>query len=239
MVRRAILLATGFCCGLFLPGSAFNFGAALPKTASPQSKTTFLDSLETLEKLNFATKERTQMVRDLTQENPTGEPGSTAGFQPFAPGLWSVIYAPHISTMSQLVGEGFSPVYYDLKEDGTMVSHARFDVQLPLLPRKVGWLSVSGTYGTQDNDRVCRVDFDKTWIKWNDDIYNENDDKPYPSLEAVPANLEKSIVQTIGKWLFIDSFSVFPVSYLDNDLIVFDFELLGTRICARKIAKAG
>ncbi|CAB9530431.1 expressed unknown protein [Seminavis robusta] len=203
---------------------------------APQSKLTFLQSLETLDTMNAATKERTQMVRDMTNDNPTSQPGSKEGFQPFAAGLWSVIYAPHITTMSKLVGRGFTPVWYDLKQDGTMISHARFDVKLPLLPEKSGWLSVSGTYGTQDDNRVCRVDFDKAWIKWNDDN-NNTEDAPYPTLEDVAPSLEKTIIQTLGKWLFIDSFSVFPVSYLDDDLIVFDFELLGTRICARKIKK--
>ena len=41
----------------------------------------------------------------------------------------------------------------------------------------------------------------------------------------------------MGKALFIEAFAVFPVSYLDDNLIVFDFELLGTRICARKKTK--
>lgn len=209
-------------------------------TTRPKSKTIFLESLETLERLNVATKEQTKMVKDLTQDNPTSQPGSTEGFQPFAPGLWSVIYAPHISTMSRLVGNGFSPVYYDLQNDGTMVSHARFDVNVPFI-RTSGWLSVSGNYSTQDNDRVCRVDFDKAWMKWNDNntdgIDTDEDDAPYACLEDVPPSWEKTVIQTLGKWLFIDSFSVFPVSYLDDDLIVFDFELLGTRICARKIKK--
>jgi len=61
--------------------------------------------------------------------------------------------------------------------------------------------------------------------------------QPYPSLESVPESIEKRIIQWIGQSLFLESVSVFPVSYLDFELIVFDFELLGTRICARKISR--
>ena len=42
----------------------------------------------------------------------------------------------------------------------------------------------------------------------------------------------------LGRFFFVDSVSVFPVAYLDADTIVFDFELLGTRICARKVVEA-
>ena len=248
------------------------------------AKSLFLESLETIQSLNVATRERTQLVQRLTDENPTPRPGSQVSFAPLAKGTWSVIYAPHIYTMgtlawlgakstttrsSQAVGDdnsitaknnkknaaitpvaAFDPIIYQLEtpaaSDGpqTMVSHARFEI--PWWPSTTnnknnngvsGWLSVSGTYGSQDEDRVCRVDFDKAWIKWNNNNNDDDDDndKPYPSLEAVPDSLEKNIIQTIGKLLFIDSVSVFPVAYLDEELIVFDFELLKTRICARKL----
>ena len=241
---RQYLLFTALLLSTAIANSAAAFGilsnpTKTAATTTPKSKTTFLDSLETLERLNVATKQQTQMVQDLTQDNPTSQPGSSAKFQPLAAGRWSVLYAPHISTMSQLLGggNGFSPIYYDLQEDGTMVSHARFDVTLPFLQTS-GWLSVSGTYGTQDNDRVCRVDFDKAWMKFNDNTSRDTaNNDPYACLEDVPPSWQKTAIQTLGQWLFIDSVSVFPVSYLDDDLIVFDFELLGTRICARKQKK--
>lgn len=236
-MRQVWLLVTLLFSIIADPAISFGIFSTPAKATTPQSKSTFLESLETLERLNVATKERTQMVRDLINDNPTDQPGSTLGFQPFAAGTWSVVYAPHITTMSKLVGKGFSPVIYDLEADGTMVSHARFDVRLPILPQRwSGWLSVSGTYGSEDDDLVCRVDFDKAWIKWNSE---DKDDVPYDSLEDVPSSWEKSVIQTLGKFAFIESFSIFPVSYLDEDLIVFDFELLGTRICARKIKKKG
>ena len=83
------------------------------------------------------------------------------------------------------------------------------------------------------NDDVCRVDFDEAWLRTfdNDDSFEEG---PYPEITSVPDSISKTLIRNIGRALFIEPFAVFPVSYLDNELIVFDFELLGTRICARK-----
>ena len=83
------------------------------------------------------------------------------------------------------------------------------------------------------NDDVCRVDFDEAWLRTfdNDDSFEEG---PYPDITSVPDSISKTLIRKIGRALFIEPFAVFPVSYLDNELIVFDFELLGTRICARK-----
>ena len=82
------------------------------------------------------------------------------------------------------------------------------------------------------NDDVCRVDFDEAWIKMlDDDTFEE---QPYASIAEVPDSIVKTLIRNIGQALFIEAFAVFPVSYMDNELIVFNFELLGTRICARK-----
>jgi len=84
------------------------------------------------------------------------------------------------------------------------------------------------------NDNVCRVDFDEAWIRKCDDSFNV---QPYENIDSVPDSISKTLIRNMGKALFIEAFAVFPVSYLDNDLIVFDFELLGTRICAYKMTK--
>jgi hypothetical protein len=211
--------------------SAF-FGGIAPNKVAALSKTDFISSLDTLEGINAATKERTRLVQALIRDNPTPRPGSTESFSKVAPGLWGIVYAPHISTLATWAGGGtFDPVWYQLSKDGSMVSHARFE--FPWLPiKKSGWLSVSGTYSSQDEDSICRVDFDKAWVKFNT---NGQDDEPYPTLEAVPPSLSKDTVNQLGKFFFVEQVSIFPVSYLDESLIVFDFELLGTRICARKL----
>lgn len=226
-MNRCILLVT-FVVVLY-PSTVHSFGVVPTEIAvqAPASKRILLENFDRPSSLNTPCKKRTAFLQALTAENPIESPGSTKSFAPIAAGTWSVVYAPHISTLGQ---GNFNPILYDLRPDGIMFSHVHFNI--PLID-KTGWLSVSGTYSSQDENRVSRVDFDKTWIKWNGD--EDNDDKPYPTLDAVPASLEKTIVQAIGRLLFVDGVSVFPVSYLDEDTIVFDFELLSTRICARKI----
>jgi hypothetical protein len=156
-------------------------------------------------------------------------PGLVSIFSSVASGTWKVIYAPHIATIAGLGGGKFD-VQYTLFEDGTMTSHARYN--FPVVGE--GYLSVSGTYGSVDNT-VSRVDFDRAWIK---PLLRKNSgqiDEPYERLEYVPESTVKNIINNIGNAVFVDAFAIFPVSFLDDDTIVFDFELLGTRICAKRL----
>lgn len=198
----------------------------------PTAKDKLLQALDDPNAFNSASKERSKLVVNLTKENPVEAPGSTASFAPLAVGTWRIVYAPHIYTMGRLFQGSFDPVLYSMKPGGKMTSHAKYN--FPILGS--GWLSVSGTYSSQDEDSVCRVDFDKAWVKILDS--DSSDEEPYDSLEAVPPSPWKDVIQALGKLFFIDAVSVFPVSYLDKDTIVFDFELLGTRICARKVGPA-
>lgn len=216
------------------------FSAAFFKGPSPSLKNSkkadFLESLDLLDGLNEATAQRTELVRALCDANPTGKPGCESSFLPdIAPGEWRVVYAPHMSAMGKLVQGEFSPVIYHLDSSKKITSHAR--VTLPIVG--TSWLSVSGTYGSEDDDRVCKVNFQRSWMKRVDDDSESSDDDrnaPYRSLEEVPESVVKDFINRVGKLLFIEQFAVFPVSYLDDDLIVFDFELLGTRITSRKVA---
>lgn len=207
---------------------AFNIFQRTTAVPPTPKKDAFLNDLDDASAFNAATKQRTQLITDFLDENPTDRPGSTKSFSPLAVGTWRIVYAPHIYTMGTLFQGSFDPVYYILKPDGQMTSHARYN--FPIIGS--GWLSVSGTYGSQDEDLVCRVDFDRAWIKVLGEARDEN---PYDSLDDVPDSPIKDVVQKLGNTFFVESVSVFPVSYLDEDTIVFDFELLGTRICARKI----
>jgi hypothetical protein len=117
-------------------------------------------------------------------------------------------------------------------------------------------LSVSGTFGSVSNT-TCRVDFDQAWVTF---LSNSGKDgvpantidadtsfssaapvsssasrnQPVASIVQVPDSWSKRLVTTLGRAAFVPQVSVFPVAFLDDNLIVFDFELLGTRICARK-----
>lgn len=217
--------------------------AATAETATivNNDKDVFLRSLDGLSTLNQASKERSMLLNTMIENKISSattsfpnsssapsidRPGSQASFQPVATGNWKVIYAPHMTTMGNLAKGSFQ-VEYDLKRDGKMTSHAKYD--FPFVGK--GYLSVSGTYGSV-SDNVCRVDFDEAWVR---PVFStEEEIGPYETIDEVPESLIKSIIRSTGRFFFFDGVSVFPVSFLDNNLIVFDFELLGTRICAMK-----
>lgn len=192
------------------------------------TKARFLESLDIPYDLNARSETRTQLLNDVIDDRRgDGVPNPGRDFASVAPGAWRVCYAPHMTIMAGLFRGEFS-VQYDLKGDGTIISHARY--KFPLF-NLFGYLSTSGTYGSVNKD-VCRVDFDEAWMRSFDD--DDSFGQPYPNIASVPNSIAKSLIRNIGRALFIEPFAVFPVSYLDDELIVFDFELLGTRICARK-----
>ncbi|OEU07951.1 hypothetical protein FRACYDRAFT_196982 [Fragilariopsis cylindrus CCMP1102] len=202
------------------------------------NKVNFLNSLDTMDTLNDATKERTTLLNKMISENNTETKTNShlqsASPNPIAVGKWKVIYAPHISTAANILNGKFD-VQYDLfydekeEEDGSastavVVSHAYYD--FPIIGK--GYLSVSGTYG---------IDFNKAWIKpisKSKSQEEESQSQPYASLKDVPDSLMKTIINEIGKRAFVESVAVFPVSFLDSNMIVFEFQLFGTKICACK-----
>lgn len=220
------------------------------------NKKNFFSSLDSMETINDATKERSALLAKMIDEkkvvavgeNGNGEipssttisyekPGSTKTFlasgAKVAAGTWKVVYAPHMTTAMELFRGRFD-VKYDLFSDSTIVSHAYYD--FPIVGK--GYLSVSGTYGSVANDSTntySRVDFDKAWIKALPSSDSTVMAAPYESLDAVPDSFLKTVINEIGKRAFIESVAVFPVSFLDDDTIVFEFEFLGTKICAHKV----
>jgi hypothetical protein len=209
-------------------------------------KESFLNTLDVTNTLNGATKERSAMMQkmidnrldiavekwslaeggsDVTATKSLENPGLKDSFNKVAPGNWKVIYAPHMTTIAGLFG-GKLDVQYTLYPKEKMESHARYI--FPIIGQ--GFLSVSGTYDSVD-ENISRVDFDKAWIK---PLIEEDDEKPYKTLDDAPDGPLKEIINAVGKTMFIEQFSVFPVSFLDDNLIVFEFPLLGTRVCAMK-----
>lgn len=186
-----------------------------------RAKSDFYDVLDRPFELNEGSAQRNSLLKSIT-ESEEGMRNPGRDFQSVAPGRWKVCYAPHMTFIAGIFGGEFV-VQYDLFNDGSMTSHAKYE--FPLLNLS-GYLSVSGTYGSV-NEQICRVDFDEAWIAMGQDA-------PYETIDDVPDSYSKAIIRNIGRQLFIEAWSVFPISYLDDDLIVFDFELLGTRICARK-----
>ncbi|KAL3766499.1 hypothetical protein ACHAW5_001168 [Stephanodiscus triporus] len=124
-------------------------------------------------------------------------------------------------------------VQYELNEDSTMTSHARYSFPALNLYGYLSFYIINWNRFTNEvNNVVCRVDFDEAWMRsFEGDSFDRG---PYPDVASVPDSISKSFIRNVGRALFIEPFAIFPVSYLDDDLIVFDFDLLGTRICARK-----
>lgn len=209
-------------------------------SALHSAKDDFLQSLLRSDTLNEGTKERTILLNEMIDSKRTvdvqtvlsdggndlsaQDPGSLSSILPIAPGVWKVVYAPHMTTIAKLAGNLALDVTYIMYPDQTIVSHATFSDPLP----RPLHLSVSGTYDSV-SDTVCLVEWTEAWIKSDAD-----DDVPYATIDDVPDSWVKEVITRVGRLLFIRPFSIFPVSYLANDLTVFDFELLGTRICAKK-----
>lgn len=210
-----------------------------PSTTISTAKDRFLASLTDLDTLNQHDKDRTRLLQEMIDskvETPIQEykrsgangsienPALWQSMQPVAKGTWKVVYAPHMTTMTE-IGGGSLNVSYILSEDGTIISHAV--CAFPWLPSGRVVLSVSGTFSSVSST-VCRVDFNRAWVTLDSK-------EPYGTFQAVPESGSKKLISSLGQLFFIEQVSVFPVSWLDDNLIVFDFELLGTRICARKI----
>ncbi|KAL7452256.1 hypothetical protein ACHAWC_003992, partial [Mediolabrus comicus] len=66
-------------------------------------KSRFFNSLDCVNDLNKASKERTELLNDIIDKGDSvANPGSRESFMPMAPGRWRVIYAPHMTTMAGL-----------------------------------------------------------------------------------------------------------------------------------------
>lgn len=235
-----------------LPGISplpFATPTELRSTAASDPET-FLRLLDNDSELNNASSERTRMLTLLIENKmvvdatsfplgkPAGKkvsilnPGRLESMMKVATGTWQVIYAPHMKLGEALFGGGNLDVQYILYSDGTIESHAKVFNFPWMLGLKSIYLSVSGTYGSV-SDNVCEIAWDNAWVRH---VSKSDEDQCYAKFSDVPDNLTKAVITNVGKFLFIRPFSVFPISFLSENLIVFDFEVLRTRICARKIS---
>mmetsp|Transcript_56003 Transcript_56003/g.121918 ORF Transcript_56003/g.121918 Transcript_56003/m.121918 type:complete len:290 (+) Transcript_56003:206-1075(+) len=162
-----------------------------------------------------------EVLDELKALNPTANPGSAEGFAPFACGVWRVAFAPHIAKMSEIGSVTFDPILYDLRADGTIISHVQYCFRSPVVNEQ-GWLSTSGRYGSRDEAVT-------SFVEWSDAWWNPRSELPTTTSDGAAF---KSIVTALGRAGFINGFANFPVEYLDDDLCVFVFPLSATRIAA-------
>jgi len=162
---------------------------------------------------------------------------ATALGQPAAdwPGLWRVVYAPHMKTLGGLALTQFD-VYYDISAVGEALelrSHVRFKA-----PFGAGWLSAAGPVSTLKGQLdvpglgarpTTEVAFKDFWVDLGSSL-------PRPSPDA-----SDSILQSIASPFFLKQLSVFPALLFDARLgvCVFRFPPLGVEIAAQRVGPPG
>ncbi|MEW5318229.1 MAG: hypothetical protein WDW38_009467 [Sanguina aurantia] len=159
-------------------------------------------------------------VAQLLLSNPTPQPGVRT--MDLGQGTWQVFYAPHIASISSTFGVTFDTIQYVLDGD-KLSSNVRYSH--PLLG--TGWLSASGGLAAKDDDTV-ELHFDKFWIDGGADGLR-------PTLTEGTSQPSDSMITAVGKAGFLPQFAVFPVAYLDEDLAVFEFPPLKSKIAVRRL----
>mmetsp|Transcript_30087 Transcript_30087/g.61427 ORF Transcript_30087/g.61427 Transcript_30087/m.61427 type:complete len:179 (+) Transcript_30087:257-793(+) len=133
-LQRAVLIVAFVaplrCDAFSLPGgpsfqtTQLNLIGAVSTQAvqSSTEKANFLESLELPFDLNPRSEGRTKLLNALMDGGGSfANPGSKETFELTAPGVWRVVYAPHMTIMTGLF-QGELSVQYDLRDDGTMTS---------------------------------------------------------------------------------------------------------------------
>jgi hypothetical protein len=158
-------------------------------------------------------------------------------------GTWKVIHAPHIVWLSNVLLLGttkFGPIEYHLTVNQQITSCVKYTTTTTTIPfwnrrhsqSSGGWLCTSGYYTndsddcdttTNDNSNtVVRIVWDMVW--WNTEPY----ERPTPPNEGSFPNS----IQGLGTLGFVEPLSFFPVLYVDEQFVVFQF--FGLTITAMK-----
>jgi hypothetical protein len=190
---------------------------APPPKAAPPEKAAFLAALE-----RGPDDAKEACLTALVATNPTSAPCSEAALKRFSTGTWQVIYAPHIRILEKFTFTTYD-VSYSFRNDGTMVSYVRY--ASPLF--QSGWLNTAGRV-ERVTDVVCRVVWDQIWLDWNSEAQGPS------GASETDAHVLPGLIQSVGERGFVEGVSRFPVLYLDDDLCVFEFQITGTKICARR-----
>lgn len=134
------------------------------------------------------------------------------------------MYAPHIRILEKVTFTKYDVFYTFPRDDGSMVSYVRYES--PLF--QTGWLNTAGRV-ERVADALCRVVWDRIWLDWNSEA-----EGPTGAADTAKHVLP-DLVQAVGARGFVEGVSRFPVLYLDEDLCVFQFQVTGTKVCARRI----
>eukprot|EP00639_Heterosigma_akashiwo_P037454 CAMPEP_0194710276 /NCGR_PEP_ID=MMETSP0296-20130528/2883_1 /TAXON_ID=39354 /ORGANISM="Heterosigma akashiwo, Strain CCMP2393" /LENGTH=315 /DNA_ID=CAMNT_0039607895 /DNA_START=104 /DNA_END=1051 /DNA_ORIENTATION=+ len=144
-------------------------------------------------------------------------------------GVWSVCFAPHIYTLSKIFLTEFKPIEYHLLPGNSIESYVRYSN--PLIG--AGWLNAAGSIDVRD-DMSVKITFDNFW--WDIQTSEPRSLETFlQDFRTSPPSATDVLVQNIGKAGFLESFSIFPLQYLDETLCIFEFPPLGVKIVASKV----
>ncbi|KAG5181998.1 hypothetical protein JKP88DRAFT_320327 [Tribonema minus] len=159
-------------------------------------------------------------IRVLCELNPTPAPGLATQA---AKGRWVVCHAPHIAAGGILLQTKFVPEYW-FDGQGNTSSYVKFTSSI----FGSGWLNADGIVYSADDGQAVVIEFKRYWMD-----RGTADPSLTPDVKRGASQMD-SVIQAAGEGLFIKPLSYFPIKYLDEDLCVFDFPPLNTRIAARR-----
>lgn len=152
------------------------------------------------------------------------------------PGLWRVVYAPHIRTLGSLALAKFD-VYYDIAAVGTDLevrSFVRFQT-----PLGSGWLNAAGRVSQLDQQLevpgcglrpTSEVAFSDFWV-----------DLGTPQPRRSPDSDVDQLLGRLAAPFFFKELSRFPTLLFDarRGLCIFRFPPLGVEIAAKRVGPSG
>ena len=205
------------------------------RTASTQPNAILRSELKTnlMKSLDFEKQANNidDIVKNLIDVNPTTTPCDKTSLIKFSTGRWQICYAPHIRVLEKILLTSFDVFYdFDISRDSSsrdsfgLTSNVYYNSKL----FGSGWLNTQGKV-TSVSDTICQINWENIWWDVNSQIMKAS------ALTDVKKHILPELIQAIGTKGFIEGVSKFPVVYLDENFVVFEFSLFGTRICARRI----
>eukprot|EP00983_Pelagomonas_calceolata_P076768 1153558-Pelagomonas_calceolata.AAC.1 len=141
-----------------------------------------------------------------------------------------VFHAPHISNMSRyLFNTKFEPIIYRLGPNNSIISNVKFSSSLGN-----GWLSAAGTIHCI-YDASVELRFERFWVDLGEGLREDVVTQGSQKGSGYIATAVDQVIGSIGRAAFFPQFAVFPIHYLDDELTVFEFTPLSSKISARRV----
>jgi len=175
------------------------------------------------------TPEMKAAVLEMEAQNPTINPAQRINSGAMH-GTWKVFHAPHISNMSRyLFNTKFEPIIYRLGPNNSIISNVKFSSSLGN-----GWLSAAGTIHCI-YDASVELRFERFWVDLGEGLREDVVTQGSQKGSGYIATAVDQVIGSIGRAAFFPQFAVFPIHYLDDELTVFEFTPLSSKISARRV----